>query len=167
MLPFRSPRALAPFAALIVVCGLSTSVVAAAAPTTGATPSTASAATLTVVKVPGYGSVLANSKGKAVYIFSADPKNGSKCTGSCIKTWIPVTVTGKPKAGANVKASLITTFKRKGGGGTQVAYDGHALYTYPASPLQGSGAGQASAGGVWYLIADTGKAVKKTKGGGY
>jgi predicted lipoprotein with Yx(FWY)xxD motif len=151
-------------ASLIVAFGTSTS---AAVAKTGATATAASAATLTVVKVAGYGSVLANSKGKAVYIFSGDPKNRSKCSRSCAKTWVPVTVTGKTKAGKNVKASLISTFKRTRPTGRQVSYDGHALYTYPISPLQGSGAGQASAGGVWYLIAANGSAIKKTKGGGY
>ncbi len=160
----RSLLALASTASLILAFGLSTS---AAVATTGATASTASAATLTVIKVPGYGSVLANSKKKAVYVFSGDPKNASKCTGGCTKTWTPVTVTGKTKAGAGVKASLIKTFKRKSPVGTQVSYNGYALYTYPASPLQGSGAGQASAGGVWYLIGANGQPVKKTKGGGY
>ncbi len=154
-------------ATLIAACGLSTSSAVASTGSTAATAHAASAATLTAVKVAGYGTVLANSKGKAVYIFSGDPKNGSKCTAGCAKTWAPVTVTGKPKAGAGVKGSLISTFKRKAGGGTQVSYDGHALYTYPASPLQGSGAGQASAGGIWYLVATNGQPVKKTKGGGY
>jgi predicted lipoprotein with Yx(FWY)xxD motif len=151
-------------ASLLAAFGTSTS---AAVAKTGATASTASAATLTVIKVAGYGSVLANSKKKAVYVFSGDPKNGSKCTGGCAKTWEPVTVTGKTKAGAGVKASLIKTFKRKSPAGKQVSYNGQALYTYPASPLQGSGAGQASAGGVWYLIGANGKPIKKTKGGGY
>lgn len=150
-------------ASLIVAFGISTS--AALAKTPSATA--ASAATLTVVKVAGYGSVLANSKGKAVYIFSGDPKNASKCAKSCAKTWVPVTVTGKPKAGKNVKAALIKTFKRQKPSGRQVSYDGHALYTYPISPLQGSGAGQASAGGIWYLIGANGSPIKKTKGGGY
>lgn len=172
--PFRALLALATAATLIAAYGTSsasaqaqkggaTDVKASAARVTA---SAASAATLTTTKVAGYGTVLANSKHKPVYLFSADPKNGSKCTGSCAKQWQPVTVTGKPKAGAGVKGSMISTFKRKGGGGTQVSYDGHALYTYP-SPLPGSGAGQASNGGVWYLVGANGQPIKKTTGGGY
>jgi predicted lipoprotein with Yx(FWY)xxD motif len=173
-LPFRSLLALAPVATIIAAGGLTSSFASTAAASAHAAASTASvkasassAATLTAVKVPGYGTVLADSKGKAVYLFSGDPKNGSKCTAACAKTWAPVTVTGKTKAGANVKGSLISTFKRKTPTGTQVSYDGHALYTYPASPLQGSGAGQAAAGGIFYLVATNGQAIKKTKGGGY
>jgi predicted lipoprotein with Yx(FWY)xxD motif len=172
--PLRTLLAVAAAATLIAACGSSSSSNKTSPARAGVTASAASvaataasAATLTTVKVAGYGTVLASAKGKAVYLFSADPKNGSKCSGSCAKTWVPVTVTGKPKAGAGVKASLISTFKRKAGGGTQVSYDGHALYTYPGSPLQGSGAGQASNGGIWYLVATNGQPIKKTTGGGY
>jgi predicted lipoprotein with Yx(FWY)xxD motif len=162
--PLRSLLAMASAASLIAAFGFST---ASATASTGPKAEAASAATLTVIKVAGYGDVLANSKKKAVYIFSGDPKGGSKCTASCAKTWVPVTATGKTKAGAGVKGSMIKTFKRKSPTGTQVSYNGYALYTYPASPLQGSGAGQAAVGGVFYLIGANGQPIKKTKGGGY
>jgi predicted lipoprotein with Yx(FWY)xxD motif len=157
--PLRTLLAVASAATLIAATGVQASAASVEA-------TTASAATLTTIKVPGYGTVLANSKKKAVYMFTADPKGGSKCTGSCTKQWTPVTVTGKTKAGAGVKGSLIKTFKRKNPGGTQVSYNGHALYTYP-SPLAGSAAGQASHGGIWYLVGANGQPIKKTTGGGY
>ena len=45
-------------------------------------------------------------------------------------------------------------------------YDKHALYTHKGRGLV-SGAGVRSEGGTWYLVAPSGKAITKTKSGGY
>ena len=58
-----------------------------------------------------------------------------------------------------------TTFRRSDGS-TQVLYDRHALYTHRGRGLV-SGAGVRSEGGTWYLVAPSGKAITKTKSGGY
>jgi predicted lipoprotein with Yx(FWY)xxD motif len=114
--------------------------------------------------VIGYGKALAAS-GHPVYLLSSDPPGGSRCTGACTSTWPPVTVTGRPTAGPGADSSLLSTFKRADGS-TQVLYDRHALYTHTGRGLV-SGAGVRSEGGIWYLVDPSGKAIKKTKSGGY
>lgn len=162
-------------AALISACGSSSTPVQTHATagqsggsSSGGNPSggtASSKATVVTKTVPGYGTVLATSSGKPLYLLTADPAGSSKCTGSCSSTWPPLTVQGKPTAGSGVSASLLSTFKRSDGK-LQVLYNGHALYTY-TGPSAASGAGMASYGGIWYLVSPAGKAIKSTASGGY
>ncbi len=118
---------------------------------------------VTTRDVPGYGTVLATSSGKPLYLLSADPKGGSKCTGSCVKDWPPLTG-GKPSADGKVDSSKLDSFKR-GDGGRQVLYNGHALYTYTGEEL--AGIGTKLLGGAWYLVSPKGEPIKTTATGGY
>lgn len=144
---------------LLTACGGSSS----SGKTSGTAP--ASSATVIAKKVAGYGSVLATSSGQAVYLLTADPSSGSKCTGSCASQWPPLTDTGSPTAGPGVNSSMLSTFKRSDGK-QQVLYDKHALYTHTGTGAA-SGAGIAADGGVWYLVSPSGKPVKSTTSGGY
>ncbi len=146
-------------AALATACGGSSS--------SGNSSGSGSAANATVVvkKVAGYGSVLATPSGQALYLSTADPSGASKCAGSCVSQWPPLTQSGAPKAGPGIDASMLSTFKR-GDGKEQVLYNKHALYTHTGSGAT-SGAGVAADGGIWYLVSPSGKAVKSTTGGGY
>jgi predicted lipoprotein with Yx(FWY)xxD motif len=150
--------------AVIAGCGSSSSK-SSASSSSGGGSSSGGASTVKVAKISGYGSALVNSSGKSIYLLSTDPAGSSKCTGSCAKTWIPVTVSGSPSAGSGVDSSKLSTFKRSDGT-TQVAYDKHALYTFTGEGAT-SGEGQASFGGVWYLVAPSGSAIKKSSSGGY
>jgi predicted lipoprotein with Yx(FWY)xxD motif len=114
--------------------------------------------------VVGFGKVLASS-GHPLYVLSSDPPGGSRCTGACTSTWPPLTAKGRPTAGPGADSSLLSTFKRPDGN-TQVLYDRHALYTHSGRGLV-SGAGVKSQGGIWYLVAPSGKPIKQTKSGGY
>jgi predicted lipoprotein with Yx(FWY)xxD motif len=147
--------------ALIAACGGSSSNNSSSSGGGGSSGS----GTVKTAKISGYGTALVTSSGKSVYVLSSDPPNGSKCAGSCAKTWMPVTVSGNASAGSGVDSSKLTTFKRKDGT-TQVAYDKHALYTY-ASPGATSGEGVTSEGGKWYLIAPSGSPITKSQAGGY
>lgn len=160
LLPFS---ALALAALTIAACGGSSS--SNTSGSGGSSSAPASSATVSVKSEPGYGKVLVNSSGQALYIFSADPSDGSKCTASCTQTWQPVKASGSPTAGPGANGSLLSSFSRSDGG-KQVAYDHHALYTYTKGGLV-SGEGVASGGGVWYLMGPDGKPVTKTQGGGY
>jgi predicted lipoprotein with Yx(FWY)xxD motif len=130
----------------------------------GGASAPAGSATVSTMTVVGYGKVLATS-GRPLYLLSSDPPGGSRCTGGCTSTWPPLTATGRPTAGPGADSSLLSTFKRADGK-TQVLYDKHALYTHSGRGLV-SGAGVRSQGGIWYLVAPSGKALKKTKSGGY
>ena len=171
----RTPRlraiaataALLACAVLTAACGSSGSSGSSGGNTNGGGSSGSSgggSATVSVGKVPGYGSVLVTASNQPVYILSTDPSGSSKCNGSCAKTWKPVTVSGTPSAGSGASSSMVSSFKRKDGT-TQVLYNKHALYTHAGSPA--SVAGTASDGGVWYLISAKGAPVKSTSSGGY
>jgi predicted lipoprotein with Yx(FWY)xxD motif len=149
---------------VIAGCGSSSSK-SSASSSGGGGSSSGGASTVKVAKISGYGSALVNGSGKSVYVLSTDPAGSSKCTGACAKTWIPVTVSGSPSAGSGVDSSKLSTFKRSDGT-TQVLYDKHALYTFTGEGTT-SGEGQASFGGVWYLVAPSGSAIKKSSSGGY
>ena len=127
--------------------------------------SSASSATVTVSKLPGYSSVLTTSSGQAVYLLTADPAGGSRCTTSCATDWPPLLAPQSLRAGPGVKASLLATFKRCDGK-EQVMYNHHALYTHKGQGAA-SGAGVAADGGIWYLVSPAGSAVKSTSAGGY
>ncbi len=127
--------------------------------------SSASSATVTVSKLPGYSSVLTTSSGQAVYLVTADPAGGSRCTTSCAADWPPLLAPQSLRAGPGVKASLLATFKRSDGK-EQVMYNHHALYTHKGQGAA-SGAGVAADGGIWYLVSPAGSAIKSTSAGGY
>ena len=149
--------------AVVVIAGCGSS--SSNSSSSGGGSSSGGSGTVKVAKISGYGSALVTASGKSVYLLSTDPAGGSKCSGSCAKTWIPVTVSGSPSAGSGADSSKLSTFKRSDGT-TQVLYDKHALYTYTGQGST-SGEGQASEGGVWYLVAPSGSAIKKSSAGGY
>jgi predicted lipoprotein with Yx(FWY)xxD motif len=107
------------------------------------------AATLKTAEISGV-TVLTNARGQTLYWFAPDTSAASKCMGSCVEYWPPVT--GNPTAGPGVtgKLGVIT----RPGGGMQATYDGHPLYTY----IGDSGRGQANGnkldlnGGLWYEV---------------
>jgi predicted lipoprotein with Yx(FWY)xxD motif len=75
------------------------------------------------------GRILVDSRGRTLYLFEKDKSRGSMCSGSCATFWPPLLTSGKPRAGAGVKAALLGTIKRAGGA-RQVTYRGHPLYTF-------------------------------------
>ena len=105
--------------------------------------------TLKTAKISGV-TVLTNADGLTLYWFAPDTPATSKCTGSCTAYWPPVT--GSPKAGSGVTGKL-GTIKRPGGG-LQVTYNGHPLYTYIGDdgPGQARGNNLNLNGGLWYEV---------------
>ena len=116
----------------------------------GPPPAAASAGvTLKTADIGGV-TVLTNGRGLTLYWFAPDTAAASRCTGSCVEYWPPLT--GDPRAGPGVTGQL-GVIKRPGGG-LQVTYDGHPLYT----DVGVSGPGQANGnklvlnGGLWYEV---------------
>ncbi len=105
--------------------------------------------TLKTAKISGV-TVLTNADGLTLYWFAPDTPATSKCTGSCTAYWPPVT--GSPKAGPGITGKL-GTIKRPGGG-LQVTYNGHPLYTYIGDdgPGQARGNNLNLNGGLWYEV---------------
>jgi predicted lipoprotein with Yx(FWY)xxD motif len=138
-------------AAIGAVSVLTLALLVVAVANTGGQPAAAAGAavTLKTAEIGGV-TVLTNADGLTLYWFAPDTPATSRCTGSCAAYWPPVA--GSPIAGPGVTGRL-GTIKRPGGG-LQVTYDGHPLYTY----IGDSGPGQARGnnlnlnGGLWYEV---------------
>ncbi len=130
-----------------------------AALTTG--PATAGARGITITASgSAYGTVLFDGGGRALYAFTKDSRNRSRCFGACAAAW-PVAYTGgKPRAGKGVRSRLLGSIARRGGG-RQVTYGGRPLYYY-----KDDGVGQircqnvAEFGGTWLVIRGSGALVR-------
>jgi len=107
------------------------------------------AVTLKTTTIRGI-TVLTDAKGLTLYWFAPDTPAASRCTGPCAAYWPPVT--GTPNAGPGVTGTLGTI--RRPGGGLQVTYDSHPLYTYigDSAPGQAKGNKLDLNGGYWYEV---------------
>lgn len=109
------------------------------------------------------GTILTNGRGFTLYMFTADRLRRDRCVkiSGCAGVWPLVKTAGKPRAGRGVKSRLIGTIALPGGG-RQVTYAGHPLYTYVADsgPGQTFYVGVKQFGGFWYGVNAAGKIVK-------
>lgn len=131
-----APRVLSLSLLILVVVGVGT---AASAPTKTATVKTAHNSK--------YGTLLVSTSGFTLYQLGTESKGIIKCTGSCAKIWPPLLLTGgsKPVAGSGVSQAKLGTIKRPDHG-TQVTYDGKALYRFASDSKPGAVTGQNVAG---------------------
>jgi predicted lipoprotein with Yx(FWY)xxD motif len=159
---------------LLLTALLATGACAGAAAGAQASSTTAHAAKAAKVQLrrTSRGKILVNGSGFTLYAFTKDPRNKDTCltsssggggygSSSCPEVWPPLTTSGKPIAGAGVKASLLSTISLPGGR-KQVTYAGHALYRYaPASaPGETSYIGEKQFGGKWDAVNAAGGLVK-------
>jgi predicted lipoprotein with Yx(FWY)xxD motif len=99
-----------------------------------------------------FGPVLFDGRNRALYLFTRDPRNKTRCYGACAEAWPPFYAKGRPRAGQGVDRRLIGTIERRDGR-RQVTYKGRALYFYVADPR-----GQVLCndvfefGGTWYAV---------------
>lgn len=102
------------------------------------------------------GDILVDGSGRTLYIYTPDGSNASasKCTGPCASLW--PALTGKPKAGSGVDASLIGATS----GSNQASYDGHLLYYYAQDDSSGDVNGQ-GINKIWYVLDGKGAAITK------
>jgi predicted lipoprotein with Yx(FWY)xxD motif len=123
----------------------------------GGGSSSATAVTLKAVSSP-LGTILVDQDGKTLYLFLADSKNKSNCSGGCLNLWPPVMANGKATAGSGVTAGMIGTAT----GSSQVTYAGHPLYWFSGDTNAGdtNGQGLDDFGGEWYAVSPAGTAVK-------
>jgi predicted lipoprotein with Yx(FWY)xxD motif len=107
------------------------------------------------------GTFLVDAKGRALYLWDADKGTMSSCSGACAQVWPPLTTTAKPKAGGDVKASLLGTTKRADGS-LEVTYAGHPLYYFAGDSGAGQTAGEGSNGfgAPWWIVSPGGKALQ-------
>jgi predicted lipoprotein with Yx(FWY)xxD motif len=99
-----------------------------------------------------FGPVLFDGRNRALYLFTRDPRNRTRCYGACAEAWPPFYAKGPPRAGRGVDRDLLGTIKRRDGR-RQVTYKGQALYFYVHDPR-----GQVLCndvvefGGTWYAV---------------
>jgi predicted lipoprotein with Yx(FWY)xxD motif len=108
-----------------------------------------------------FGSILFDGAGKALYVFTADPRGRSVCTGACARAWPPYLVTTRPRAGTGARASLIGTTRRPRGA-LQATYAGRPLYYYVGDRRPGQVRCQNvfEFGGLWLVVRPGGKPVR-------
>jgi predicted lipoprotein with Yx(FWY)xxD motif len=162
---FLAGAALMALTALAVAaCGRGGSATAAnKAPTSAATPAPKSAAphapTVRVAKTR-LGKVLADSRGRTLYLFTKDSGTKSACSGACATAWPPLRATGKPTVSGGAKAALVGTTTRSDGK-PQVTYNGHPLYSFVKDTKSGdtNGEGLTAFGGSWFAVSPAGKRI--------
>ena len=117
--------------------------------------------TVKVMKTASLGKLLATSTGHTLYHYTDEKGGKIDCKGACAKLWPPLLVKAgaKPTLGPGLSATKVGTVKRPDGG-TQVTYNGYALYRYAPDKKAGDVKGQALYK-EWYVIAPTGKLVKR------
>ena len=107
------------------------------------------------------GEIVVNAKGRVLYRYTADRKDVSNCSASCLPLW-PILSPGpggRPTAGSGAAQRALGVITRTDGK-QQVTYDDWPLYTYivDQAPGQTAGQGVKDAGGIWYVVyADPGK----------
>jgi predicted lipoprotein with Yx(FWY)xxD motif len=164
---FLASAAAIPLTALAVAaCGGSGGAATAAAPKT----SSGASATIGVANT-SLGSILVNSAGRTLYLFTADSGSMSACTGACASAWPPLLATGTPTAGTGLTASKLATITRSGGS-QQVTYNGHPVYLYIGDKKAGevNGQGVTAFGAAWFALTPAGNQISTqptTSGGGY
>lgn len=108
------------------------------------------------------GKIIVDAQGRTLYLFEKDKNGRSACSGQCAKFWPPLLTSGKPRAGAGVKASLLGTTRRSDGR-MQVTYARHPIYRFleDKGPGQTKGEGTKFFGAEWYVLAPSGKKIDK------
>ncbi|HET6817240.1 MAG TPA: hypothetical protein VFH66_08465 [Mycobacteriales bacterium] len=106
------------------------------------------------------GTYLTDSKGRTLYLWTADSGSSSTCAGPCAKVWAPFTTSGTPQASGSVQQSMLGTTSRSDGT-TQVTYADHPLYFYEDDKSAGEMEGQGSDefGSKWWIVAPDGSAI--------
>ena len=108
------------------------------------------------------GRILVNSRGHTLYLFGKDRNGKSACSGKCATFWPPLIATGKPRAAAGTKASMLGTTKRADGR-LQVTYNHHPLYGFAKDTKKGqtNGEGVIAFGGQWFVVSPAGARIAK------
>jgi predicted lipoprotein with Yx(FWY)xxD motif len=99
------------------------------------------------------GTILVDSQGRTLYLFTHDSGTTSMCSGSCATAWPPLVTSGAPTATSSANATPLGTSKQADGT-TQVTYNGHPLYRFVKDQKAGetNGQGVTAFGGSWFAV---------------
>jgi predicted lipoprotein with Yx(FWY)xxD motif len=90
--------------------------------------------------------VLTNAQGRTLYYRTSDTPT-SVCSGGCASAWPPVLSTTMPSVSTTLPGTLRLM---NDANGSQVAYNGHPLYTYSGDSAPGQANGQGF-GNIWFV----------------
>jgi len=107
------------------------------------------ASPIAVRETADLGSILTDTQGKTLYLFTKDAPGVSNCYDQCAVQWPPLLTDGPAELPANVPGVLATTPRNDGT--TQVTYNGSPLYYWIADQQPGDTTGQ-NVGGVWFVL---------------
>ncbi len=98
--------------------------------------------------------VLTNRSGYTLYYFTKDTSTTSACTGSCASLWPALTTNAHKLTSPSGLGSFSVISDSHG---SQVAYNGHPLYTYTGdiAPGQANGQDLHLNGGTWWVATPT------------
>lgn len=96
--------------------------------------------------------LLTNAQGMTLYYRTTDTAS-SVCSGGCASAWPPLLANGSntPDSSTSLpgKLSIVTDAN-----GSQVAYNGHPLYTYSGDSAPGQTNGE-NVAGIWFVVPTT------------
>jgi len=133
-------------AVILSACGSSSSPSAAASPSPAVSPAVM-VATVTVAGTAEQ--VLTTPSGLTLYYLTSDVAATPKCSAACLTHWPPLLSTGTPALPSGVTGTLTVV---QNSNGSQVAYNGHLLYTFANDKAQGDSKGEGvnAFGGTWH-----------------
>jgi predicted lipoprotein with Yx(FWY)xxD motif len=107
------------------------------------------------VRQTRYGRVLADRRGRVLYLFTRDGKGPSRCYDACANAWPPYYAHGRGRG------RLVGTTRRTGGR-RQVTYAGQPLYYFEGDRAPGQVTCQnvVEYGGTWLVVRPSGRAVR-------
>jgi predicted lipoprotein with Yx(FWY)xxD motif len=109
------------------------------------------------------GTILVDKKGRTVYVFMADKKGVSNCTGQCLQYWPAVVAPARLPTSLPGVTGKLGVIVRKDDGTRQLTMNGWPLYLYAGDTKPGMIAGQGSNGGgaLWWVVGPNGKKITK------
>jgi predicted lipoprotein with Yx(FWY)xxD motif len=146
--------ALALVPAAIGACGGGGATAAAPAKTAAAPPTSIGTGKTAL------GTILVDSQGRTLYLFTHDSGPTSMCSGACAAAWPPLVATGTPTATSTANGALLGTTRRPDGT-IQVTYDRHPLYRFVKDTNAGeiNGQGVTAFGGSFFTVNAAGNQV--------
>jgi predicted lipoprotein with Yx(FWY)xxD motif len=113
------------------------------------------------IRSSDYGRILFDSRGRALYAFTADPRGRTVCFGDCAVAWPPYIVRGALKAPPGVERSLLGTVRRPDGR-RQLTIAGRPVYYYVGDTAPGVVRCQnvREFGGLWLVVRPSGTLVR-------
>ena len=133
-------------AVILSACGSTSSPSAASSPSPAVSPAVL-VATVTVAGTSEQ--VLTTPSGLTLYYLTSDVAATPKCSAACLTHWPPLLSTGTPALPSGVTGTLTVV---QNSNGSQVAYNGHLLYTFANDKAQGDSKGEGvnAFGGTWH-----------------